>query len=245
MTKSAFTTSDQIKDILSVTLQTEADDWKRQSKKKNEQGEWVREFTNGATKETVIVTEAKTGGFSIKTGNGEDINITLEIADYSRGAKDPSPVLVTDAKQNAAADKVMAWFDGEEDEPDYKVKDQQVIDAGRALANRFYFAVSESDGMIYAMMTSAKYFEKTGAASESSGPLSHLMPKAEEMSEASWQILDVKTPAQAAVYLQQQGFVWNSKYQEIIDGDQTHAVEKALKNEAKAAAKPAITAPQP
>ena len=171
MTKAAFTTSDQIKDILSVTLDTESDDWKRQTKKKNEQGEWVREFTNGATKETVTVTEAKTGGFSIKTGNGEDIGITLDIADYRRPANDPSPVLITDAAQNAAADKVMAWFDGASNEPeDYKVKDKQIADAGRALANRFYFAVSESEGMIYAMMTSAKYFERTGASSNPPAP---------------------------------------------------------------------------
>ena len=71
------------------------------------------------------------------------------------------------------------------------------------------------------------------------------MPKAEELSEASWQITDAKTTAQAAVYLQQQGFVWNRSYQEIIDGGQTHSIAKALNADTKAAAKLSVTAPKP
>jgi hypothetical protein len=229
MATRSFTTSDQIKDLLAVTLDTEVDDWKRDSKKKNAEGLWVRQFTNGATHETVSVTQGRDGSLMLKTGNGELIDISVEVGELRNAMQIPPAAFESDRAKNDAADKVVAYMTGETDEPeDYREKDRLVDEAGRALANRYCFAVSQADGIIYCMMTPGRYFERTGACSDATGPLSHLMPNCSEMCDATWEIGGVNTPVEGAKYLHSLGFVWNSGFQDVIDDSYTQPVAHAL-----------------
>jgi hypothetical protein len=60
------TSSDKIKQLLTQLGGTEKD-WKRLSKKKDDQGQWVREFENAALGKKVAVVEKADGTFALKT----------------------------------------------------------------------------------------------------------------------------------------------------------------------------------
>lgn len=144
------------------------------------------------------------------------------------------PVLETDATMNAAADEVIAYVMGDktsDDEDDaWGVPPALVEKAGKALANRHCFALSMEDGSLSAMITPIRYFEKEGACSDQTGPIDHLLPKCAELMESTWEFYDpsIKTPADAAKYLQSLGFVWNRDFQDFIDKPLTQQVVDGL-----------------
>lgn len=235
------TTSDKLKLVFSEVLGSDPKDWKRTDKCKKD-GREVRRFENVKTDAALTITDMGEGKFSII---GMNININVSIPDAfveaARKAPDqPSRVLSatvidTDPARNAAADKAIAILMGEAEASDdkdaeYGVPQNLVNAAGKALANRYCFAISDEDDMISAMITPIRYFEKNGCCDDQTGPIGHLLPKCGELMESTWEIYDsaVKTPVQAAKHLQQQGFVWNRDFQDFIDSKLTATLAKSI-----------------
>jgi len=150
--------------------------------------------------------------------------------------------LETDPAANAAADQVIDILMGdlpssEADDAEWGVPKALLDTAGKALANRYIFAVLDEDGEISVMTTPLRYFEKEGCCDDQSGPIADLIPKGGELMESTWEIYDdsVKTAADAAKYMQEQGFVWNKDFQNFIDPAPVAEIEQALKPAAKPA----------
>ncbi|MBI1216561.1 MAG: hypothetical protein GC185_12185 [Alphaproteobacteria bacterium] len=234
------TTSDYLKLVFKYAAESDADDWKRLSKKKNADGQWVREFENRATGSRLTVTEMEQGYFNVK---GKDIEANIRIPEsFAQAAQKPAApasglYVETDPAKNAAADKALRIIMGDEegadyddDDASYGVPDALVKQAGKALANRYCFAVSEEDDMLSAMITPIRYFEEEGCCSDQTGPIYDLLPKCAELMESTWEIFEegVDTPVKAAQYLQSLGFRWNRDFQDFIDASQTKTLAAAL-----------------
>jgi hypothetical protein len=155
--------------------------------------------------------------------------------------------LETDPAKNAAADKIIRIVMGDEeraddDDADYGVPQVLLDQAGKALANRYCFAISEEDGSLNAMITPIRYFEEEGCCSDQTGPISHLLPKCGEAMESTWECYrdDVHTPLQFSAYLKGLGFVWNKDFQDFIDKKLT----RELSAQEPAASVPKSTLPK-
>lgn len=151
-------------------------------------------------------------------------------------AADVGPYIETDPAANAAANEALAIIMGdlpysEADDADWGVPQALIDKAGKALANRYIFAVSNEDGEISVMTSPLRHFIEEGCCSDQTGPISHLIPKGGELMESTWEIYDanVKTAADAAKYMQDCGFFWNKDFQNFIDPALTEEIAAALK----------------
>jgi len=245
------TTSDYLKLVFQHVVQSDADDWKRLSKKKNDDGQWVREFENKDSGDRLTVTEMEKGYFNVK---GKDLEANVRIPNaFLAAAQKPAapkstaqgaagPVIETDPAKNAAADAVIRILMGEDpaadyDDPDadWGVPNKLVEEAGLALANRHCFAIMAEEGDIpYAMITPIRFFEQEGHCSDQSVPVHELMPKCGEAMESTWEIYEkgVDTPVEAARYLQSLGFQWDRGFQDFIDPSVTAELAAALETDA-------------
>ncbi|MBI3442133.1 MAG: hypothetical protein HY052_10105 [Proteobacteria bacterium] len=128
-----------------------------------------------------------------------------------------SPATVeTDPAKIAAAEKIVQISLGQTEckdgYADIEISQKMLDDAGKALANQYYFAV-DRDGTIE--VVSARYFEKHKGWSGEPEPVDHLMPGFELLTSCSWgaPMDQLKTPEEAALFLQNQGFCWNEAFQ--------------------------------
>lgn len=154
------------------------------------------------------------------------------------------PSIETDPAANDAANEAIAIIMGdvpgaEDDDADWGVPQALLDKAGKALANRYVFAVSNEDGEISVMTSPLRHFVEEGCCSDQTGPISHLIPKGGELMESTWEIYDgsVKTAADAAQYMQNCGFFWNKDFQNFIDSSLTEEIATALKPAEKPANK--------
>jgi len=136
----------------------------------------------------------------------------------------------TDPVKNAAADKVIAIIeDYMIKEPDgmyFDIPKKLLEDAGKALANRFYFAVGDEGSVA---VTPIKYFEHKGCMCEDfePWPINHLIPNCITTQEPYRDIANaaLRTPLDVAKYMQQLGFVWNRECQNEVAAELTKELE--------------------
>ncbi len=241
MTKST-TTSDDLKALLSRDGSNEKD-WKRLSKSKNSRDQWVRVFENKTTGAQVEVLEVETGKFMI--GRTVSAQGLTSVANHKfTKPKSTGPIETSPAK-NAAADKVIAMMLDEDGGLSWR--EPLIEKAGKALANRFIFAVSkteeDSEVLFYARIVPMKYWEeRKDAYYEAPSPINHLLPGFDDLAECGgppeWWAITEDGPSSAtemAKKLTKLGFIWSEDLQNNIDA--------AFTKELKAwAAKPAATA---
>jgi hypothetical protein len=159
----------------------------------------------------------------------------------------PGVSVETDPAKNRSADEAIGIIMGElpqdeSDDADYGVPRALVNAAGKALANRYCFAICGEEGYLTALITPIRHFKLEGACSDQSGPIDDLLPpRTVNASESTWEFYDpaIKTPLDAAKALQQAGFFWNRDFQEFIDSSLT----KDLSSLEQPAAKKAAPAP--
>lgn len=244
MTKK-FTTSDKLKLLFKAALDGDAKDWKRTGKFKNDAGQEVRTFENKKTGDELTVTDTGDGRFHLA---GNNFEMTASVPDAFAEAAQKAPadapftslsatVHETDAAKNAAADRIVELLLMDEygpaeaddlDESGYGVKQELVDAAGRALANRYCFAIMDMDDELTAMITPVAFYEQRGYCDDRTGPIHDLLPGCADVMESTWEFCDpkVKTPVDAAKYLQELGFVWDRDFQNFVDASQTAALEK-------------------
>ncbi len=83
-----ITTTDQLKIVFQVVLESNPDDWKRTGKAKNNEGQWVRDFANQKTGETLAVTEMEDGYFNLK---GKNLEANVRLPEQFLKAAKPAP----------------------------------------------------------------------------------------------------------------------------------------------------------
>ncbi len=205
-------------------------DWKRLSKKKNDDGEWVRVFESKKTKEHVAVTEAKEGGFSVQrlTPVANEQFSAAAAAAQEKAADKVIDIIMRythrDLEDGAKTDALMA-------QGYYDVPQKLLAEAGPALAGRFYFAVAEEAGTI--STTPMRYFEEKGCMCEDFEvwPIDHLFPDGCTHTQEPY--LDINkafaSPLETAKYMQNLGFVWNRNCQDETEPDLTDEIEAGLK----------------
>ena len=145
------------------------------------------------------------------------------------------PYIETDPAANDAANQVISIIMGdlprsEDDDAEWGVPKALLDKAGKALANRYCFAVEDMEGDIAVMITPTRYFVENGCCDDQTGPIDHLLPRAATMMESCWEIYEdgIETAADAALHLQKLGFFWNRDFQNFIDASQTDDIAKAL-----------------
>lgn len=231
------TASDEMKAILVAisTMPSYGEDWKRLSKKKNEQGQLVREFQNKATGEQFALTEQGGGKVSIQR--------TAE----SRVKPGPSPIIETDPAKNEAADKLIDLIiSGEFHEEDSYQMERLIQKAWTALANRYLFAYCETEDGACWVLTPQKHWKETGYVFDQHSPIHNLMPSnAAEVTEATWMIdPEYFPPMRRAADLMARGFIFDPDFQRFIDDKQEKMIDVILNaRKGPPAAKP--PGPQP
>jgi hypothetical protein len=146
------------------------------------------------------------------------------------------PYIETDPAANAAADEAISIIMGdgpysEDDDAEWGVPKALLDKAGKALANRYIFAVADEDGEVSVLTSPLRYFIEEGCVTDQTGPISDLIPKGGNLCDSTWEIYDssVKTAADAAKYMQDCGFFWNKGFQDFIDSSLTEEIAAALK----------------
>jgi hypothetical protein len=168
----------------------------------------------------------------------------------------PDVSIETDPAKNKAADKVAdillngPW--DESDDSNYGVPQALVEEAGKAIANRYYFAINNNEGYGMSVCTTPIAFFEKDMGCDQDGPISHLMPpRCVNASEAEWEFWNspVETPMDAAKAFQKAGFFWNRDFQDWIDKSLTKELSvleaKAEKPTAPAASKKSKPASNP
>lgn len=129
-----------------------------------------------------------------------------------------------DPVKNAAADQIIGIVMGDierdnGDNTSYGVPQKLIDEAGKALANRYCFAIGTQDGSLNARITPIRFYKEEGRCGDQTGPINSLLPKCGEIKGSTWEFYDpeIKTPLDAAKYLQQLGFFWNKGFQNSID----------------------------
>ncbi|MEZ0226852.1 MAG: hypothetical protein ACAH83_20010 [Alphaproteobacteria bacterium] len=212
------TSSDRIKKFFAERGEGTENDWKRLSKKKNGDGEWVRQFENKQSGERLEVVEHADGRFSARP---------LTEAANSAFPKAAGAFLETDPEKNKAADQIIA--------ADYEDVDRSLLKkAGRALANRYTFAVTdqmadEFDVSFYAIITPTKYWKDEGCCYDQPSPIDHLLPNGEDANDCGTWIFEKNYASAAALAkdLQNRGFTWDKDFQNFIDSKFTAGLSAA------------------
>lgn len=233
------TGSEEIKKLFEEALLGDANDWKRLEKKKNGEGLTVRTFENRKTAAVVDVTEHPDSLFHIK---GSNVEAWLR-ASKREQEKTPSETTITqhdtDPERNRAADAVIArMLPGGNAYNFIPSDDPLVAKAGKALANRFTFAIKKSeeddeDGNgfgFYAIITPTAYWKKTGYCFDQESPLDKLLPEGEDVNGCGTWVIDAKAAGSAAglaKMLIARGFAWDQKFQDFIEPSLTKTVLSA------------------
>lgn len=210
-----MSTSDQLKEIFAQQGGSSEKDWKRLSKSKNDDGEWVRRFENKKTGAQIDVVEKTDGSYFFQP--------------LAPAEKNDSPI-ETSPEKNKAADKVIANLLDPEFEGSH---DALVKKAGKALANRFTFAIIEDEGAdegsFCAMITPTAYWEKRGFCFDQPSPLWDLLPDGEDVNECgTWVFEDCNEPVALATMLIAHGFIWDKKFQNFANASLTETISAAL-----------------
>ncbi|MEZ0226075.1 MAG: hypothetical protein ACAH83_16085 [Alphaproteobacteria bacterium] len=235
------TSSDDIKELFKTASLGDAGDWKRVEKKKNEEGLTVRTFKNNKSASVVDVTEHPDGRFHFK---GKNVEAWLR-ASKNAEERTPSETTITqhdtDPERNRAADAVIArMLPGGSGYDFIPSDDPLVASAGKALANRFTFAIKKSeedeeDGWgFYAIITPTAYWKKTGYCFDQESPLDKLLPEGEDVNGCgTWVIADKAAGSAAglAKMLIARGFAWDLKFQDFIEPSLTKTVLSALQRQ--------------
>lgn len=136
--------------------------------------------------------------------------------------------LETDPIRNAIAEKAIRMTLNEEEsadsdryDVDFGVPEAMVRTAGKALANRFCFALAIDDpesGALSALITPIRFFKEKGHCNDQDGPVRDLLPDGfHNAMEATWHAPDDLSPLEVARELQKAGFVYNRDFQKYID----------------------------
>ncbi len=205
------TTSDQLKHFFAQHGGGEEKDWKRLSKKKNPEGQWVRQFENKQTGVQLEVVETAPGEFKARRlADAANAAFTGDSALVS------SPVIETDTARNEAADKIIDQLD-EEDE----ISPALLKKAGTALANRFVFAIGGDptatgllDGLFVEFSPKGRDYDQ-----HLEHVISHLLPKNNggEATELTFDFSAYKDPIRLVSDLLKKGFIWDETYQAQMD----------------------------
>jgi len=218
------TTSDEIKTVLGG----DEKDWKRLSKKKNEDGQWVREFENKKTGAQVEVIEMSEGKFLARP-----VEAAGSLTEEANGCF-VKPDEVTEE------DIDMLLSDG-------FIPGMPEAQSDRLLAGLHCFAIANEHGYMMAMITPISYYEQTGYCYDQSTAVGSILDKCAEAMEAAYEFTDpaIKTPADAAKYLSGLGIQWRKDFQDFVDSSITKELEAwAQQSAAKGAAKPSGNTPK-
>lgn len=202
-----ITTTDQLKLVFQYVLKSDAADWKRTAKEKNAKGEWVRDFENTKTGETIQVTETGDGQFNIK-GKKMEANVSL-------------PVQFRKAVVNGAGqpveDQIMdIIIEGKKDVPEAMLKKADPV----KLAGKLSFSViDELDmGGVMAIVLPKGY--DGDYAKKPYQIMKFLFPKAEYIDDSvygMWQLDEKYNRAQLGAALAKAGLEWEEdNKQEVL-----------------------------
>lgn len=219
---SGKTTSDQLKEFFAQHGGGEEKDWKRLSKRKNAEGQWVRQFENRETQIQIEVVETGPGQFQARRLTAE-ANASFEKNEEIATA----PVRDNDPVHNDAADKVIAkllapYGDSGDDEEESDIPASLLKKAGTALANRFVFAIGGDpagdmmDGLF------VEFSPRRGDYDQHlEHVIGHLLPKGNggEAMEMTFDFSEWKDPVKLVSDLMRRGFVWDEVYQAAMDGN--------------------------
>lgn len=214
-------TSDQLKQMFAQNGGGNEKDWKRLSRQKNHEGDWVREFENRKTGARLEVVETGAGQFKARRLTSEANDNFSMPEDFTR-----APVMETDLAKNEAADKVIAILNApysEQDEQERECEIPLVLikKAGQALANRFVFAVGRGkppfgviDGLFVEFSARESDYDQS-----LSYVIGHLLPAGNggEVLEMTFDFTSWKDPVKLASELMKRGFIWDEDYQESFD----------------------------
>lgn len=228
------TTSDQLKRFFAQHGGGEEKDWKRLSKKKDAEGLWVRQFENKTSGVQIEVVENADGTFKAR-------RLAAAANAAFAGSDGLTPALEKDPAKNAAADKIMAQLAEREDE---EVPERLLKAAGRALANRFIFAVSINDPQegLYAVVAPVNAPDWDQHLEQY---IDHLMPsRNREVMEATFEFQDYPDVASVVADLQRRGFIWDREFQQNLDAHTGVSIMPQLAAFLPGSAAPAFPAPK-
>lgn len=222
------TTSDELKTLF-TQFGGEEKDWKRLSKKKNGEGQWVREFENKKTGVQLEVVETGEGKFQARQiGAGQ--SLTVE-ANQNFAKEEPAVEVTEDIIDDLMNDGFSPGMP----------QDQ----ADKVLAGLHCFAICMAEGFPTAMITPIRYFEQTGYCDDQSGSIGGILTGCYELMEATWGFEDIdtiKTPVDAANHLRKLGITWRKDFQDFIDSSVTKELEVWAQSAPKA---PAVRKSEP
>lgn len=224
------TASDMLKEFFAKNGGGDEKDWKRLSKKKNGEGQWVRTFENKQTGVQVETVETGPGQFKARRLTPE-ANASFSGDD---GALAATPAIETDPAKNAAADKIIKKLMTSGSDEEEEISQNLLKKAGKAIANRFTFAIGGTPGgeMMDGMF--AEFSPPGDYDAHLEHVIGHLMPKdcGGEALELTFDFSEYKDPVKLVSDLQKCGFVWDRGYQAQMDmnADVQHlpALEKAF-----------------
>lgn len=204
------TASDMLKEFFARNGGGDEKDWKRLSKKKNDDGQWVRTFENRQTGVMVETVELGNGQFKARRLTAE-ANASFSGDD---GALAATPAIENNPAKNEAADEAIAQLLDEGE-----VSKSLLKQAGAALANRFVFAVGSGGGLDGFWV---EFSPKDGDYDQHlEDVIGHLLPgnNGGELTELTFDFSEYKDAAKLVSDLQKRGFVWDEAYQATIDGN--------------------------
>ncbi|MDE1154006.1 MAG: hypothetical protein PW788_15855 [Micavibrio sp.] len=235
------TTSDQLKHFFAQHGGGDEKDWKRTSKKKNDEGQVVRQFENRKTGVQLEVVETAPGQFKARRLSA-DANASF--APPAAEELTRKPVIETNADKNAAADKVIEKLA----EYDEEIATSLLKKAGTALANRFVFAIG---GDVNGGLLDSLFAEISPKGLDYDQHLehviSHLLPKNNggEAMELTFDFSGYKDPVRLVSDLQKNGFIWDETYQAQMDASTGQNYLALVKAAFAAPAATATPAPKP
>jgi len=210
--------SDDLKKFFAKHAGGDAKDWKRVSKKKNAEGQNVRVFENGKTGVKLEVVELGAGQFKARR-----IDDAANAA-FAMPALCVRPALDMDAARNAAADTIIKrlWDDAIAGNGQVSVTPQELVRAGRALANRFVFAVGgggDGEDLFIEIFPVGQPKAAEGYCHHVEHVIGHLLPQDNngEIAELTFDFSNYHSAAKLVSALHQCGFVWDAQYQQAVD----------------------------
>lgn len=208
------TTSDKLKDLFASHGGGAEKDWKRLSKKNNTEGQPVRIFENKNIGVTLEVVELGAGQFKARQlTSAANANFAAPTA-VPTTAIVLQPVIDTNQARNEAADSVIETLDEEDENPMLK-------QAGKALANRFVFAIGGGD--LTSGLQDGLYAEISLKGRDYDQHLehviSHLLPKGHggEVTELTFDFSNYRDPVKLVSDMHACGFIWDAQYQAEMD----------------------------